>query len=844
LPGFREAVKPRLVGGDRSHGATFFTEADPLRNPWQYARQDITYDPYERENIAREIEILFVLAGKADKWVGASDPKKLMFVGDCRRISLSAGEIRKYLVNLKPSLLALARYQGKIKPGALEASALEQCVKAILGVIRWQSSLFRVFVPEYHLSSRKLNAFIKTHGWILRKDAPNFLGEVEERAKTACTVLDQLGKMKSWLEKKFIEDLCLKVRCAKPLFPPVKELKDYQGRLPALLRYRSTVRGLTEMERQVLNAIVTDGANIDAHWAERIELSALLAWIGEAEKESPVLQAMCEDLYEARRNELQNALSQKRKMESQTILSIWAQKWQAADLQWRKSLTIKGKTSRRLREIVDLWGEKGLMVLRPCWLMNPGTVSQIFRLQPGLFDVVIFDEASQCPPEYAIPALYRARRAIVAGDTKQLPPTMFFKSTFDFESEEEEEGEDQDKIAIQEKHEIAISTGAEDLLSLAQARLPEAYLNIHYRSRDPILVSFSNAAFYGNRLQAPRPAGPITSSREPPLSLVRVNGRYTQSRTNPEEARKVVEYIHNLWTTSERPPTLGVVTFNEPQQQAILDGLDELARTDNVFRVAYERELSRRETGQDIGFFVKNLEAVQGDERDVMLFSTTYGHRDDRPFTRAFLGPLNREGGERRLNVAITRAKLSVRIFTSLPIEQIAEALLPDTVPSGDAMGRCMLQLYLAYVEHITNGNQEAAETILARALHLGGHVINGGVPVGLEESEFEVDVADRVRTELKYIVDSQVGSGAFRIDLGIRHPSDPSCYILGIECDGKSYHSAPAARAYDLWRQRILEERGWRIHRIWSTAWRQDPAGELTKIEQKISQMLGRKTL
>ena len=699
-------------------------------------------------------------------------------------------------------------------------------------------------MPEYHLSTRKLNAFTKTHGWILRKDAPNLLGEIEERAITAFNALDQLGKMKSWLEDKFIEELCMNVRCAEPLCPLVKELKDYLDRLPAFLRYRATVKGLTEVEKQVLDAILPQEANVKGHWAEKIELSALLAWIAEAERESPVLQAMSEDLYEARRNELQDALSQKAKMESQAILSIWAEKWQTADLQWRKGLAIKGKTSRRLREIIDLWGEKGLMVLRPCWLMNPGTASQIFRLQPNSFDVVIFDEASQCPPEYAIPALYRGHRAIVAGDTKQLPPTMFFKSTFDFESEEEEDEGDQDQIAIQEKHEIAISTGAEDLLSLAQARLPEMYLNIHYRSRDPILISFSNAAFYGNRLQAPRPAGPVTSSLEPPLSLVNVNGRYTQSRTNPEEAKKVIEYIHNLWTISKTPPTLGVVTFNEPQQQAILDGLDELARTDDVFRVAYERELSRRDADQDVGFFVKNLEAVQGDERDVMLFSTTYGHRDDRSFTRAFLGPLNREGGERRLNVAISRAKLWVRIFTSLPIEQIAEALLPDTVPSGDAMGRCMLQLYLAYVEHITNGNREAAETILARALHLGGHVMNGNESIGLEESEFEVDVADRIRTELKYIVDSQVGSGAFRIDLGIRHPSDPSCYILGIECDGKSYHSALAARAYDLWRQRILKERGWRIHRIWSTAWRQDPAGELSKIEQKIAQTLGRRDI
>jgi len=354
-----------------------------------------------------------------------------------------------------------------------------------------------------------------------------------------------------------------------------------------------------------------------------------------------------------------------------------------------------------------------------------------------------------------------------------------------------------------------------------------------------MLISFSNAAFYGNRLESPRPARPVTSDGVPALALVRVDGRYTQKRTNPAEAEQVVNYIRNLWTTLPTPPTIGVVTFNEPQQEAILDRLDDLTRSDIEFRVAYEREIARKVAGLDVGFFVKNLEAVQGDERDVMIFSTTYGHRDDRSFTRAFLGPLNREGGERRLNVAISRAKLWIRIFTSLPIEQIAEALLPEAVPSGDAMGRCMLQLYLAYAEHTTSGNREAAEAILQRALHLSGHVKDGQDQVSAEESEFEMDVADRLRSVLKCKVDPQVGSGAFRIDLAIRHPNDEGCHILGIECDGKSYHSAPSARAYDVWRQRILEERGWKIHRIWSTAWRQDPGAEIAKIEEKINRIL-----
>ena len=150
-------------------------------------------------------------------------------------------------------------------------------------------------------------------------------------------------------------------------------------------------------------------------------------------------------------------------------------------------------------------------------------------------------------------------------------------------------------------------------------------------------------------------------------------------------------------------------------------------------------------------------------------------------------------------------------------------------------MGRCMLQLYLAYADHITRGDLAAAGGILVRALRLGGQASETSPSAGPEDSEFEIEAGDRIREQLGVRVDPQVGSGTFRIDLGVRHPEDESRYILGIECDGKTYHSVPAARAYDLWRQRILEERGWRIVRIWSTSWRQDPNAEIAKVELAI---------
>jgi very-short-patch-repair endonuclease len=818
-----------------------FHEADPLKSPWQFAQQNLSGDPYERREITGDLKTLATLAEKADRWTGATSPTGYQLIGDCRRIAEAASAMDKGLRALNPSLLTPPKHQRGSLPAPLSDSAMEQGARAISSLVRWQFSFFKLFTLPYYLAGYRWAAFTRTNPWILQRDATNQLNEIERRALTASAILDNLQRLKRWLEDQFIEDVYLKVLRAESLLPIVTQLIDYLDRLPPLLQYRAMITGLATTERQVLDAIISGEQEPSRDWPEKIEVSALLSWIAEAERESPILRRMSRDLYDARKKELDIALSRKRELESKAISSNWAKKWDGVNLQWRKSLALKGKTSRRLREIVELWGDKGLTILRPCWLTNPGTASQIFPLKPGLFDIVIFDEASQCPPEYAVAALCRGRRAVVAGDTKQLPPTMFFKSTFDFEGEDDEEQENGNQSAVREKHEVGVATGAEDLLNLAQARLPEVHLNVHYRSRHSVLISFSNAAFYGNRLETPQPAKSLTTDGEPALFLQRVDGRYMQNRTNPQEAHGIVQYLHSLWGRPGTPPTVGVVTFNEPQQQAILDHLDDLARKDIAFRIAYERELARTEAGQDVGFFVKNLEAVQGDERDVMLFSTTYGHRDDRPFSRAFLGPLNREGGERRLNVAISRAKLWVRIFTSLPIDQIAEALSPDAIPSGDAIGRSMLQLYLAYADHITRGDREAAETILARALHLGGQGIRQA-EVGTEESEFEIEVGDRIRTELGYQVDPQVGSGAFRIDLGIRHPDDKSYYILGVECDGKAYHSAPAARAYDLWRQRILEERGWRIHRIWSTAWRQDPEAEIAKIEDMIKRALGEK--
>ncbi|HEV7924109.1 MAG TPA: AAA domain-containing protein [Verrucomicrobiae bacterium] len=484
----------------------------------------------------------------------------------------------------------------------------------------------------------------------------------------------------------------------------------------------------------------------------------------------------------------------------------------------------------------------GLFDFRPCWLTNPNTASQIFPLAANFFDLVIFDEASQCPVEQAIPAIYRAGRLVVAGDEKQLPPTAFFQSSFSFGDEPEGEMEDEsflDATDIQQRLAQASQEQAlvvTDLLEASKALLPQRFLNIHYRSEHPALINFSNHAFYSGQLQIPPPVHGRASKA--PLVFMEVNGVYDKKR-NLEEARQVVMLLRQIWLSDGRPPTLGVVTFNEVQRDLIEDMLLEEAAKDAVFQARYVAERARVEDEQDVGFFVRNLESVQGDERDVMVFSTTFG-RDSQGLFRRFFGPINQSGGERRLNVAITRAKKCNYVLTSMPIQEISDKLVGGTVSTGMAVsGRDYLHAYMQYVKAVSAKDSEAQKQTLELVGRLATTV--GAFPEsGAEESLFEVEVRDAIMA-LGYVTAAQVGDGGFRIDLAVVHPDSERGYVLGIECDGKAYHSDWTARARDVWRQRILEGRGWKIHRIWSTNWWLDRDGEVQKLVARLRTLIGK---
>lgn len=450
-----------------------------------------------------------------------------------------------------------------------------------------------------------------------------------------------------------------------------------------------------------------------------------------------------------------------------------------------------GKKKRHvpIRQLVAKAG-RALQVIKPCFMMGPLSVAQY--LSPGNleFDLVIMDEASQVKPEEALGAIARGKQIIIVGDPKQLPPTSFFDRI----------GE----VPVDEDEELALDDSESILDICIQIYRPARRLCWHYRSEHESLINFSNHEFYDNDLILfPSPVG-IGHG----LGIRRhyISNALYENRRNKAEAETVARTV---LTHTQRYPelSLGVGTFNIQQKEVIEDYIERM-RTANP---ALD-EFIERQSANGAPFFVKNLENIQGDERDVIFISTTYGPDSSRRVAQRF-GPINTDGGWRRLNVIVTRAKKRVELFTSMHSSDVL-------VSSSSSRGVRALRAYLEYAEK-------------------GGVVPTEVVDTGKEpDSPFEESVA-HVLMQVGYSVVPQIGVAGYFIDIGVRHPSRPDEYILGVECDGAMYHSALSARDRDRLRQDVLEHRGWKIHRIWSTDWFNNREAEIRRLLQRIEQCL-----
>ncbi|MET4717142.1 very-short-patch-repair endonuclease/DNA polymerase III delta prime subunit [Bradyrhizobium japonicum] len=420
----------------------------------------------------------------------------------------------------------------------------------------------------------------------------------------------------------------------------------------------------------------------------------------------------------------------------------------------------------------------------PCVMMSPMSVAQY--LEPGRhsFDLLVIDEASQMRPEDALGAMLRCRQAVIVGDPEQLPPTDFFSASDDPGDEEVEDAPE------------------ESILELGRRCWhPMRMLEVHYRSRHQSLIAYSNREFYGERLLVY--PSPVLDDPDYGVSCRKIDGDYEigQGR-NPKEAQAIVEEAAELMRT-RADRSIGIVAMNQAQRDLIETLMDERATSDPDVQAYREKWADSLED-----FFVKNLENVQGDERDVILISTVYGPTAEGVFRQNF-GPLNRAYGHRRLNVLFTRAKRKLTVFTSLDPGHI--------VADGNRRGVRVLKEFLEYADRGT---------------------FTPGRGTGEEPgSDFERWFLSRLKSA-SYEAHPQVGVAGYRIDIGVVHPDKPGSYIMGVECDGATYHSSKSARDRDRLRQDVLEGLNWRIYRVWSTDWYRDPEREFDRLVQQIERV------
>ena len=421
----------------------------------------------------------------------------------------------------------------------------------------------------------------------------------------------------------------------------------------------------------------------------------------------------------------------------------------------------------------------------PCMLMSPISVAQYIDTDADKFDLIVFDEASQMPTYEAVGAIARGKNVVIVGDPKQMPPTSFFSvNTID-----------EDNIEMEDLESIL-----DDCLALS---IPSKYLLWHYRSKHESLIAFSNSEYYDNKLMT----FPSPDNIESKVRMVAVDGYYDKgkSRQNQAEAQAVVDEIARRLRSEElRKKSVGVVTFSVVQQALIEDLLSDL--------FIFHPELETFALECEEPLFIKNLENVQGDERDVILFSVGYGPDAEGRVSMNF-GPLNRAGGERRLNVAVSRARYEMIIFSTLRSDMI-------DLNRTSSIGVAGLKRFLEYAE---KGTKRILNT-------------STSIQPSEEETSIEKIIADKLRS-LGYTVHTDIGCSGYKIDIGIVDTQNPSNYQLGIICDGKNYRRTKTVRDRDIVQNNVLKALGWNICRIWTMDWWEKPDEVIASIQTAIVQ-------
>jgi hypothetical protein len=692
----------------------------------------------------------------------------------------NAEEIRKKEAQIIGEKIQL---QGKFGSRFQE---LETNWKDIVALLEWSEKVQAAFVdipvPQAfaNIAAQGSTAAPSNTELIQRKDASlKVLADFEKRFETEIKYQNQL-----------VKDLDIKVISER-----IQALRERVDDVQVWIDFKDAKNRFTLR-------------NIDLFFNQLIEQHISAADLGDVFRKS-VYQEWINNLYSEdqklgrfRRENHEQLIADFRKLDQDLIHLTSSMVIEAANSRKPKDILIQAADTeanillkeaakkRRLMPIRTLMQKipNLLVKLKPCLLMSPISVSQ-FLPPDTKFDLVLFDEASQIVPEDAIGAIYRGKTVVVAGDNKQLPPTSFFQKNL-IDNVDWDELSDDDVEVFDSILDECLGIG-----------LPVKTLRWHYRSKHEDLIAFSNHRFYDDTMITFPAAINQTDNLGVKLFYV-LDGIYDRGgkRNNQKEAERVADLVFEHFKNFPKK-TLGVVTFSIAQMDAVEEAIDSRLKEQPAFESFFKED--RLE-----GFFVKNLENVQGDERDVIFFSVGYGFDQQGQMAMNF-GPLNKPGGERRLNVAVTRAREKVVLITSIKACDIDK--------DSQALGLQTLRAYLDYAER-------GPETLSIKAKE------------GTFDSALDEDVAAEIK-KMGYQVVPEVGCSGYRIDMGIIDPVNEGCFLLGVECDGVTYKSSSSARDRDRLREQVLRQLGWRIHRIWSPAWVARRDSEIRRLKETLEQ-------
>lgn len=649
------------------------------------------------------------------------------------------------------------------------------------GYVKWVVE-FRKLCVEKSMTDKAIS--------IAEQTAPemNVIQELKTAAARFETLLPEFAKEVEWTQPDLlglpIEELNLR-------------LAGFQESLSVATKWGNFERVRKQVEGGLAGEIITRAMNGEfplSQTGQVFRRAFLFKWLKSVIQSKPELEGFATSAHEQVRKEFQGLDEATLKANRTRLIRLVRDRIQKAiqshvnDMGWQFLIDQIGR-QRKHKPLRTTFHRafRAIQTAKPVFLMSPTTVAQFIEPSRESFDLVIFDEASQLPTEDAVGAIFRGRQLVVVGDPKQLPPTNFFSAMLGATNSEMDEDEN-----------MLFEDGESILEDIMSSGAPMSRLKWHYRSLEESLIHFSNSNFYDGELYT----FPSVRTKSPEwgLSFEHVGeGLYSGKGLNLPEARRVVKAALDHARKSPHL-SLGIGTFSLQQKQAIEDLLRESLKS--------EKELDSFFGNRD-SFFVKNLESIQGDERDVIFLSTTYG-RNESGVIRYNFGPLNQNNGRRRLNVLVSRSRQRMVVFSSLRADDFDLNKLETEGPR-------LLRGFLKY-----------AETGTIEGLKLGTTVVF--------DSPFEEEVYSALSRQGLSLM-TQIGDSGYKIDIGVLDPEFPGRFLCGIECDGASYHSSQTARDRDRLRQEVLEDRHWIIHRVWSTDWFRDPESQVNRLLQLIQE-------